>query len=141
MTDEKVTMETLQKYQDLQQEIRAIEAEIQSLYYPVNAAPISGGGRSSSPGDPTASAVNRILQRKERLVSKKAEYLAITKQIESWVDNLSDHKLAAIVRWHYLNENPKSWAETCHIMFGYSDKDTCRRIVKNYFEGKEDEKE
>lgn len=139
MTNNKVTMETLQKYLDLQQEIRAIEAEIQALYYPVKTVPIGGFGHSTSPGDPTAAAVSMIMRQKDRLAAKKAEYEQITNQIENWVDNLPDHKVAAIVRWHYLNAQPKSWAETCRIMFGYSDKDVCRRIVKNYLEGTESE--
>ncbi len=129
-----MTLEELRQYQAIKESIKAIEAEIESLYYPISSPPMvsDGSGRSLSPSDPTARAFYRIEADRERLARKQEELTAQKERIDIWIDNLDDQHIAAIIRWHFLLG--KTWRETCIKIYGYPDPDICRVAVKRYFE-------
>lgn len=131
-----ITLEDLRMYIDLQNEIKAIELEIESLYYPIRSAPMTSDGstRSSLPGNPTERAVFRIEEKKKKLERKRDDLIQLTERLERFVAELKDHHVAAIIRLHFLCG--KTWGETCYLIFGYYDKDTCRKTVKRFFEGR-----
>ena len=130
-----VTLEDLREFQSMQEEMKSIKAEIQSLYYPVSSP--SGSlviaGRSSvrPAGDPTASTVRDIEERRNKLERMQAEREELADRIYTFVDSMDDRHIAAIVRYHFLLG--LTWAQTAKQIYGYADADICRNAVKRYF--------
>lgn len=136
--DQEIGLEELRKYQDIKDNLKSIRAEIDSLYSPVSSAPITsdGAGRSLTPGDPTARAVHEILKRKDKLEALEKELTAMTKRVTDYVDSMTDHHTAAIIRYHFIIG--LSWSQTCRMIYGYPDPDICRKAVRRYFQKKKD---
>lgn len=136
MRVDNVTLEDLRRYIDLKNELKSIPLEIEALYYPVKSAGMTwdGSTRSTTPGDPTVTSFYKREARREKLEKRQAELMEITDRIEHFVDTMDDRHVAAIIKIHFFAG--KSWATTCHELFGYFDKDTCRKTVKRYFEGR-----
>lgn len=134
-----VTLEDLRRYQDLKRNIASIEAEIQSLYYPVSSPSgspiISGKSSVRSAGDPTAAAYRDIEKRKEKLKLLQSELQERADKIYAFVDNMDDHHMASILRYHFLIG--LTWAQTSEKVYGYVDGDICRNAVKRYFRKKD----
>lgn len=130
----KITLQDLREYQDIKENLKAIQMEIDSLYYPVSSVPIisDGSAKSSTPSSPTERAVHRIDRKKKRLEAKRAELDDLTERIEVFIDELEDHHIAAILRVHFIIG--KTWRETCAQIYGYADPDICRMAVRRYFE-------
>jgi hypothetical protein len=133
---DKITLEDLREYRAIQESIRAIEAEIESLYYPIGSPSLisDGAGRSSvrPVSDPTAEAFRRIEADRARLEVKRAELETLKVRVDEWLNSLEDNHIAAILRWHFILG--KSWRETCVEVYGYADPDICRKAVRKFFE-------
>lgn len=132
----KITLQDLRDYRAINESIRAIEAEIESLYFPISSPPLTsdGAGKSSvrPASDPTAAAFHRIEADRERLSRKMAELEEMKSRIDLWLDDLEDQHISAILRWHFILG--KSWRETAALMYGYPDAEICRKAIKRFFE-------
>lgn len=128
-----VSKEELRAYHDIKLEIRVIEREIQSLYYPVSSVPMSSdGGHSSTPGNPTERAVFKIEDKRNKLKAKQEELQNIVDKIDDWVSTLDDHLVASIVRLHFICG--LTWRQTCKQVYGYPDPDVCRVTFNRFME-------
>ena len=130
-----ITLDDLRRYQDLKQNIASIEAEIQSLYYPVSSPSgspiISGRSSVRLAGDPTAAAYSKIIERREKLEHMLAELQEMADRIYAFVDNMTDQHMASILRYHFLIG--LTWAQTSEKVYGYADPQVCRHAVRRYF--------
>ena len=125
-----MNIERLRAFRGIQKEIDEIQREIDTLYYPIT-SPKSSESHSTTPSDPTASAVNRILKL-EQIVEVRRQTLADELEyIEDWIDNLEDHELRAIIRAHYLLGD--SWARCTQRILNYEFSDTAKKRVYRYF--------
>ena len=126
-----MTIERLRQFRGIQKEVIEIQREIDTLYFPISSPNGHQSMGSSTPGDPTAQAVSRILKLQER-----AEQLTVTladelEAIESWLDELDDHELRAIIRAHYLLGD--SWSRCTQRILNYEFSDTAKKRVYRYF--------
>lgn len=135
--DEEITVEDLRQYQAIVKEIQALEAEIAAIYIESPGPKENVGGRASvrSSGDPTHRKALRAIERKEKLEKKQQELEGLIDRIDSYIDHMTDHHVAAIIRWHFVRG--LSWRQTCVKIYGYPDPDICRMTVWRYFKSKE----
>lgn len=128
-----ITLDDLRQYRDTYLSIKAIQAEIESLYYPVSSPPMvsEGGGKTLSPSDPTVQAFHQIERSKERLSHKLIELSEKKEEIDIWLNDLQDQHIASIIRFHFIVG--LSWKQTCVQVYGYPDADVCRVTVNRYF--------
>ena len=125
-----MNIERLRAFRGIQKEIDEIQREIDTLYYPIT-SPKSSESHSTTPSDPTASAVNRILKL-EQIVEVRRQTLADELEaIETWIAELDDHELRAIIRAHYLLGD--SWARCTQRILNYEFSDTAKKRVYRYF--------
>lgn len=131
---EEITLEDLRKYQSIKENLKAIQMELNALYYPVSSVPMTSDGstRSSLPSSPTERAFFRIEAKKARLEAKQAELDDLIDRIDAFIDDIEDHHVAAIMRMHFVVG--KSWRVTCMQIYGYPDPDICRMAVRRYME-------
>jgi len=125
-----VTIEQLRSFRGIQREMEQIQREIDLLYYPVR-SPRSGEGRSSTPSDPTAAAVDKIMRLEERLCRLREELADQLEEIEQWLETLDDHELRAIIRAHYLLGD--SWARCTQRVMSYEFSDSAKHRVYRFF--------
>lgn len=124
-----MTKEKLESYIGLMREIAALQLQIKTLYRPIK-SPTSSESHSTTPGDPTAIAADRIMELK-RKVSEEADELADqAKEIEDWLHTIKDHEITAIIRNHYING--MTWAEVDEAMYGQGDGSLSRRKFKKF---------
>ena len=131
---EEVTLEDLRQYLKLKDEIKALRAEREAVYVSRPAPSEVKGGRSSVhvPSDPTAAKARRAGELAERLERIAAELEAETERIEEWTLALDDQRVGSAIRMHYIHGI--NWARVARTVYGYSDKDVCRKEVKRYME-------
>lgn len=136
-----ITLEDLRQYQDILEELEAIRDEIRMIYIESPAPKEVIGGRSSvsTPGDPTARKAMKALERKERLENRERQLEDLQERIEEYIDRMTDHHTAAIMRWHFIRG--LTWRQTCSKVYGYPDPDICRMAVRRYFTSRENRKE
>lgn len=136
-----ITLEDLRQYQDILEELEAIRDEIRMIYIESPAPKEVIGGRSSvsTPGDPTARKAMKALERKERLEARERQLEDLQDRIEEYIDRMTDHHTAAIMRWHFIRG--LTWRQTCSKVYGYPDPDICRMAVRRYFTSRENRKE
>ncbi len=125
-----ITIEKLKAFRGIQKEMDEIKREIDTLYFPV-ASPRSSESHSTSPGDPTASAVHRIMRLEDRLTVLTAQLADELEEIEDWLETLNDHELRAIIRAHYLLGD--SWARCTQRILNYEFSDTAKDRVYRFF--------
>ena len=126
-----MTIERLRQFRGIQKEVIELQREIDTLYFPISSPNGHQSMGSSMPGNPTEQAVNRIIQLQE-----KAEQLTVTlsqelEDIETWLDELDDHELRAIIRAHYLLGD--SWSRCTQRILNYEFSDTAKKRVYRYF--------
>lgn len=133
-----ITLEDLRQYQDILEELEAIRDEIRMIYIESPAPKEVIGGRSSvsTPGDPTARKAMKALERKERLEARERQLEELQDRIEEYIDRMTDHHTAAIMRWHFIRG--LTWRQTCSKVYGYPDPDICRMAIWRYFKRKEE---
>jgi len=127
-----MTLERLRAVRGTQKELDEIQREIDLLYFPIS----SPNGRTSesfgtTPGDPTASAVDRILKLEQRVIERRDALAAELEEIEQWLQDLPDRELCAIIRAHYLLGD--SWARCTQRILTYENSDTAKMRVYRYF--------
>lgn len=126
-----MTLERLRQFRGIQKEKEEIQREIDTLYFPITSPNGHQGLGSSTPGDPTAQAVSRILKLQE-----KAEQLTVTlaeelEAIEAWLEELDDHELRAIIRAHYLLGD--TWKRCTQRILNYEYSESAKYRVYRYF--------
>lgn len=136
-----ITLEDLRQYQDILEELEAIRDEIRMIYIESPAPKEVIGGRSSvsTAGDPTARKAMKALERKERLENRERQLEDLQERIEEYIDRMTDHHTAAIMRWHFIRG--LTWRQTCSKVYGYPDPDICRMAVWRHFTSRENRKE
>lgn len=127
-----MTIETLEEYRGIVSEMKAIEMEIDALY-DVRKSPT---GResfgASGPGDPTGRSAMKIIEMKEKLLSKQEEWSAAVISIEQWLNTVDDAEIRSIIRWRYILG--LSWKQTGKQVYGYPYAgDACRMRIKRFF--------
>jgi len=129
-----MTIETLRQYRMIASNIEALENEIQSYYVPITSPNgrenVGGSSSVRVSGDPTAEAVNRILDLKDILIERQKEQQTMLYEIEQWLRGIEDIEIESIIRWHFLIG--KTWADTNIKVFGYNDRDYCRKRFYRY---------
>lgn len=124
-----MTIERLNEYRWIIENIKAITAEIDSFYEPIaspNGKQTVGGGKSvMDVGDPTANAVNRILELKDQLDREQRNLEDRIEEIHAWMDLIMDLEVKAIIRRHFILG--KTWMETSIETYGVQSRDYCRR--------------
>lgn len=132
-----ITLEDLRQYQGILKEIEAIREEIRMIYIESPAPKEVIGGRSSvsTPGDPTARKAMKALEAMERLEAKERALEMLQRRIDDYIDRMTDHHTAAIMRWRFKRN--KTWSQVCQKMYGYPDPDICRKAVERYFKRQE----
>lgn len=128
-----ITLDELQRYISTQAAIRAIEEELTVIYFSTAKPSENQGGKASvrTAGDPTRAKAMRASEVRERLEAKQAELQEQLQAIEQGLTEIEDESIVAMIRLHYLLGY--SWNRTCDIMYGYADRDYCRKAVKRYF--------
>ncbi len=126
-----MTIERLRAFRGIQKEKDEIMREIDLLYYPIS-SPKSSESHSTTPGDPTAAAVAKIMRREERLKELTQELAAELDFIENWLETLDDHELRAIIRAHYLMGD--SWARCTQRILNYEFSDSAKHRVYRFFD-------
>lgn len=130
-----ITIKVLEEYRADCEKLRTFEKELEWLYYPVsspNGREMLGG--PSSPSDPTAQAYQKIQKQKEKIEEQRWELSNRLAEVNEWLISLSDSELISIVRFHYMEG--LTWRETAKAVYGYYDRQVCRKRVMRYF-GKE----
>lgn len=125
-----MTIERLRAFRGIQKEHDEILREIDLLYYPIS-SPRSSETHGTQPGDPTAAAVAKIMKLEERLTQVKDRMAVELESIESWIEELPDHELRAIIRAHYLLGD--SWARCTQRILNYESGDAAKKRVYRYF--------
>ena len=123
-------IERLRAYIDLHENMDEIKQELEALYYPIT-SPKFGELAGTQPGDPTARAVDKIMQLQERLQAKTQAIAEELEAIENWLDTVEDDKLEKIVRAHYLQG--KTWRECTRRFMRYYSEDGAKQYVYAWF--------
>lgn len=136
-----ITLEDLRQYQGILEELEEIRDEIRMIYIESPAPKEVIGGRSSvsTPGDPTARKAMKALEKKEKLENRERQLEDLQERIEEYIDRMTDHHTAAIMRWHFIRG--LTWRQTCSKVYGYPDPDICRMAIRRYFTSRENRKE
>lgn len=129
---EEITLDRLRRFRGIQKEITELQREIDLLYYPISSPNgRSNTGGSTTPGDPTAQAVSKILVKQKRIIRLTEELADELTAIEDWLETLDDHELRAIIRAHYLLGD--SWTRCTQRILNYEYSDTAKKRVYRYF--------
>lgn len=125
-----MTIERLRSFRGIQKEKDEIMREIDLLYFPIS-SPKSTESHNTTPGDPTATAVAKIMKREERLKELTQKLAEELDYIENWVESLDDHELRAIIRAHYLMG--ESWKRCTQRILNYRSSDAAKYRVYRFF--------
>lgn len=139
---EEITLEDLQRYQELKREIRAIEYRIEQIRYssPPPRDVIGGRSSASAPSNPTERKALDIAEKTELLESRLRELMVYQEKIERFVYfECEDVLVRNIIAIHYLDG--KTWAETSLVVCRSPNESTARSKVIRYFGGNDDIKE
>ena len=125
-----MNIERLRAFRGIQKEIDEIQREIDTLYYPITSHK-SSESHSTTPSDPTAAAVHRIMKLEQIVEARRQTLADELEYIENWINELDDHELRAIIRAHYLLGD--SWARCTQRILNYEFSDTAKKRVYRYF--------
>ena len=126
-----MTIERLRQFRGIQKEVIEIQREIDTLYFPISSPNGHQSMGSSMPGNPTERAVNRIIQLQEKAEALTQQLAQELEDIETWLDELDDHELRAIIRAHYLLGD--SWSRCTQRILNYEFSDTAKKRVYRFF--------
>ncbi len=98
-----MTIETLEQYRGIVEEIKALEMEIDALY-DVRKSPNGkeDTGNSTVPGNPTGRNAMRIIELKERLLAQQERWSEAALKIEHWLQSVEDAEIRSIIRWRNI---------------------------------------
>lgn len=127
-----MTIKDLKKYKYIKAEIIVLDKQIADAYKPLRSPALGKNdtGKLSAfiPGNPTEAAlknVERLRLRREKLEEKLQE-------IETWLETIEDHYMAAVCRIHYINGT--TWNDTAFLIYKHYNGDTVRKAVQRYFD-------
>lgn len=126
-----MTIERLRQFRGIQKEVIEIQREIDTLYFPISSPNGHQSMGSSTPGDPTAQAVSRILKLQEKAEALTQQLAQELEDIEAWLDGLEDHELRAIIRAHYLLGD--TWKRCTQRILNYEYSESAKYRVYRYF--------
>ena len=126
-----ITIEDLKSFRGLSSELKALQAEKEWLYYPVSSPTGKDEFHSSTPSDPTASAVRKIDEMDERIGRMQETIAERLSNILTWLDSVPDAEIRAMIHWYYLIG--EDWSKTCQKVYGYRSSQACRKRVMRYF--------
>ena len=134
-----MTLQRLREIRKLRKEIEDLENLRETFYFPVRSPASGSEPHGTTPGDPTARKAMKALERKESLENRERQLEDLQDRIEEYIDRMTDHHTAAIMRWHFIRG--LTWRQTCSKVYGYPDPDICRMAVRRYFTSRENRKE
>lgn len=127
-----MTLERLRNVRGIQKELVEIQRELDTLYFPISSPNgRTGESHGTTPGDPTAAAVSRIMHLEEELRSRRDTLAEELEAVETWLAELPDREVCAIIRAHYLLGD--SWARCTQRILTYENSDTAKLRVYRYF--------
>ena len=128
-----MTLETLNQYAYLRSSIEAIERQIEDKYFPVkspNGRENIGGTRGGTPSDPTAQNALDADELKESIKAKQEKLIALSYEIERWLETVKDAELESIVRWRFIL--CLTWRATSVRVYGYPSPDRARKKIERF---------
>lgn len=132
-----MTLETLNQYAYLRSSIEAIEKQIEDKYFPVKSP--NGreniGTRGGTPSDPTAQNALDADELKESIRAKQRELIALSCEIERWLETVKDAELESIIRWRFIL--CLTWRATSVRVYGYPTADRARKKVERFLKKSE----
>lgn len=127
-----MTIRELEQYRGIISDIKALEAEIESLYDVRQSPNGKTGGHSSTPGDPTGKAAMRIIELREKLRAEQDQWSDAAYAVEHWLTDVEDAEIRSIIRWRYILG--LSWKATAVRVYGTKGyADACRMRIKRFF--------
>lgn len=133
MPRNEITLERLRAVRGIQKELVEIQRELDTLYFPISSPNgRTDQGYSSTPGDPTAMAVNRIMKQEAKLYDLRERLASELEIIEDWLESVPDREVCAIIRAHYLLGD--SWARCTQRILNYKQSDAAKKRVYRFFE-------
>lgn len=130
-----MTIEELEKYRGIVADVKSLEIQLASSYYPVGSpnGRISVGTFNNEPGDPTRDAALRAMKIENDLSAMLAKQIDLLEHIAGWMSEIEqeDPELVAIIRLHYVCG--LSWKQTNQKVYGYKSYYTARKKVFRYF--------
>lgn len=127
-----MNLERLREVRHLQKEIENLGTLRESLYYPIRSPHMGDGTHSTTPGDPTARAVNAIMQADEKINALQNKLAAEISEILDWIyTDVQSSELRSIIICHYLEG--MTWEQTTRHVLGYYGTDSARMRVYRFF--------
>lgn len=127
-----MTIEDLEELRYLDSEIQAVQREIENMYNTYRSPAFEKIGQSPlSPGDPTAQAVDKVMQLQWKYNSMLTEMADRRDRVNAWLVELDDREIRSIIRWHYLNG--KSWKQTSGLVYGANSYYNARKTLMRFF--------
>ena len=128
-----MTIEDLRDYQKTKQTIKALEAELRSVYVESPKPSDNPGGKASvrTASDPTAVKAQKAIQIREKLEEVLADLQRRADEIIDFSLHVEDPEVGSIIRLHYINGC--TWEQTCITLYGYRDRWYCHRKIRRYF--------
>lgn len=130
-----ITIARLRKVRHIQNEIDDLEQMKLQWYRPVRSPALTGMPHSSTPSDPTASAVARIQQIDDKIALLQCELANEVDEILDWLyaepPNEKASELRRIIICHYIDG--MSWETTTRHVLGYYGTESAKQRVYRYF--------
>lgn len=130
-----MTIARLKRVKDMQDMIDDLEQTKLQWYRPVRSPVLTGMPHSSTPSDPTASAVAKIARVNDRISQIQGELADEVEEILNWLyeepPNEKSAELQRIIICHYLNG--MSWEATTRHVLGYYGTESAKQRVYRYF--------
>ena len=127
-----MTIETLEQYLGIRAAVKAIQQELQYIYIPIQSPNgKTGGGYSSTPGNPTEKAAMQAMMIQEKLADRLKEQMELGAVVEEWLKTVTDPEIEAIIRFHYILGC--SWKATSMKIYGSPKYYLSRDKVYRYF--------
>lgn len=127
-----ITVEDLRMYQAWKAAVRSNDDEIRMIRESSAKPDRNRGGKASvrETPNPTHDKAMRIIE----LEAKTDRLRAKMQAVEDFTEALDEPLIQAIIRTHYIRG--KTWGQTSVILYGYYDKDVCRKTVGRWFKRK-----
>lgn len=112
-----MTIEILDQYRGICAAVEAIQRELKYVYIPIQSPNgKTGGGHGSTPGNPTARAVEQAMMIQEKLAERYREQMELGAVVEDWLMTVYDPEIESIIRFHYILG--WSWKATSIKVYG-----------------------
>lgn len=127
-----ITIERLREVRHIQKEVEDLGALRNYLYYPVGSPRTDNDSHSLTPGDPTARAVNALLEVDDKITAYQNKLAQEVSDILDWLyKDVRSSELRSIIICHYLEG--MTWEQTTRHVLGYYGTDSARMRVYRFF--------